>query len=151
MKGERKKKKKKKLRSKCETTIRVIGKRKQQKWKPNHRSRRSNDHVGARRRLQGQGKWTVDRIVVTNQRSLLPKLYNFYSTTLPLKSTWWVRSTFSSHCPLSSNQHHWLNSATATIYSSENLNVGSRTRGPEASSTNAFYQTEDRGIAPYCN
>ena len=34
---------------------------------------------------------------------------------MPLACTRWVRSTFSSHCLLSSNQCHWLTSATSII------------------------------------
>ena len=37
----------------------------------------------------------------------------------PLASTRRVRSTFSSHCPLSSNQRHWLTSSMSVIFSSE--------------------------------
>ena len=36
-------------------------------------------------------------------------------TGLPFSRTSWVWSTFSSHCPLSYNQRHWLTSATSTI------------------------------------
>ena len=35
---------------------------------------------------------------------------------LPLARTWWVRSTFSSHYPLSSYQRCWLTSATSIIF-----------------------------------
>ena len=34
-------------------------------------------------------------------------------------ATRWARSTFSSRCPLSSNQSHWLTSATSIIFSEE--------------------------------
>ena len=44
----------------------------------------------------------------------------FFCTGLPLARTRWVRTTFSSHCTLSSNQYSWLTSATAIIISSEN-------------------------------
>ena len=42
-----------------------------------------------------------------------------FCTSLPLASTTWVWSTFSSHCPFSSYLRHWLTSATSTIFSSE--------------------------------
>ena len=37
----------------------------------------------------------------------------------PKVGTRWIRSTFSSHCQLSSYQHRWLTSGTPIIYSSE--------------------------------
>ena len=40
----------------------------------------------------------------------------FFSTSLPLDCTWWVRSTFSSRCSVSSKQHCWLISATPTSF-----------------------------------
>ena len=43
----------------------------------------------------------------------------FCSAILPLVSTRWVQSTFSSLCPLSSKQRRWLTSVTSTIFSSE--------------------------------
>ena len=43
----------------------------------------------------------------------------FCRTGLPLARTRWAWSTFSSHCPLSSNQHRWLTWATSIIFSSE--------------------------------
>ena len=43
----------------------------------------------------------------------------FCSTSLSLASTKWVRSTFSSHCPLSSKPCHRLTPATSTIFSPE--------------------------------
>ena len=45
----------------------------------------------------------------------------FCSTNLPLASTRWVQLTFSSHCPLSSNQSRWL---TATTLISGTLGMG---------------------------
>ena len=39
-----------------------------------------------------------------------------FSTGLPLATTRWVRATFSSHCPLSSNQCCWLTSALSIIF-----------------------------------
>ena len=66
------------------------------------------------------------------------KYYNFFCiTSLPLAFTRWVQSTFSSHCPLSSKQRHWLTSAKVTIFSiekyqeSQELNLWQL--GPEAS------------------
>ena len=45
-------------------------------------------------------------------------------TSLLLASTKWVWSTFSSHCPLSSNRIGWLaSSATLVIFTSENVLV----------------------------
>ena len=38
------------------------------------------------------------------------------STCMPLARTKWFRSTFSSHCPLSSNQRRWLTSAIVIIF-----------------------------------
>ena len=43
----------------------------------------------------------------------------FCSTNLPLASTTWVWSIFSSHCPLSFKQCSWWSSATSTISSYE--------------------------------
>ena len=40
----------------------------------------------------------------------------FFSTSLPLVSTWWVWSTFTSQCPLSSNQLYWLTIVTLIIF-----------------------------------
>ena len=40
----------------------------------------------------------------------------FCSTGLPLARTRWVRLTFSSHGPLSSNQRHWFTSAKLIIF-----------------------------------
>ena len=40
----------------------------------------------------------------------------FCSTGLPLAKTRWIRSTFSIHCPLSSNQCHWLTLATLIMF-----------------------------------
>ena len=44
------------------------------------------------------------------------KHHIFCSTGLPPARTRWFRSRFSSHCPLSSNQRHWLASATSIIF-----------------------------------
>ena len=45
---------------------------------------------------------------------------NFFCRTgFPLARTRWVQSIFSSHCPLSSNQCHWLTSATLIIFPPE--------------------------------
>ena len=41
---------------------------------------------------------------------------SFYGTGLPLARTRWVRSTFSSHCPLSSNQRYCLTSVTLILF-----------------------------------
>ena len=56
---------------------------------------------------------------------------NFFCiTSFPLASTWWVRSTFSSHHPLSSKQRCWLTSAALTIYPLKCFwNTGNRTWG----------------------
>ena len=43
----------------------------------------------------------------------LDYVYLFCSTRLPLSSSWWVRSTFLNHCPLSSYQGHQLSSAAS--------------------------------------
>ena len=54
----------------------------------------------------------------------------FCSTGSPLASTRWVWLTFSSHCPLSSNQHRWLTSAASIIFPLKFLgNTGNRTPG----------------------
>ena len=59
------------------------------------------------------------------------------STSLPLASTKWTWSTFSSWCPLSPKQHRWLTYATSTIFCLKYLgecwesNLGQL--GPEAS------------------
>ena len=45
----------------------------------------------------------------------------FCSTSLPLPSTRWVRSTFSSHCSLFSKQRRWLTSPTLTMFSSKKI------------------------------
>ena len=45
----------------------------------------------------------------------------FCSTSLPLASTRWVHSTFSSHCLLCSKQHRWIISAATTNFSSKNF------------------------------
>ena len=45
--------------------------------------------------------------------------YFFVVLAYPKVGTRWIRSTFSSHCQLSSNQHRWLTSGTSIIYSSE--------------------------------
>ena len=42
--------------------------------------------------------------------------YFFGTTGLPPAWTRWVRSTFSSHCPHSSNQRRWLTSATWILF-----------------------------------
>ena len=43
-------------------------------------------------------------------------LHSFCRTSLPLASTGWAQSTFSSRCSLSSKQHHCLTSATPTMF-----------------------------------
>ena len=62
------------------------------------------------------------------------------NTRLPLASTGWVRSSFESHCSLSSKQRRWLTSATSTIFSSENflgtLGIKPGAAGLEASMIN---------------
>ena len=61
----------------------------------------------------------------------------FGITSLPLAFTRWVQSTFSSHCPLSSKQRHWLTSAKVTIFSFEKYHESQELNlwqlGPEAS------------------
>ena len=59
-------------------------------------------------------RWLLD----IGSRSFL-NLNIFFRTGLPLASSKWVRSTFSSHPPLSSKQHIWLATATYIIFSSE--------------------------------
>ena len=49
-------------------------------------------------------------------KTLFLSKFVFCRTGLPLARTRWVRSTFSSHCPLSSNQRRWLASATWIIF-----------------------------------
>ena len=58
------------------------------------------------------GRSTLPRAIVLNYFTCS----YFFSTCLPLAGTRWVRSSFSSHCPLSSNQRHWLTSATSIIF-----------------------------------
>ena len=54
----------------------------------------------------------------------------FCSTGLPLARTKWVWSTFSTPCPLSSNQGGWLTSATSIIFPMIFFgNVGNQTPG----------------------
>ena len=57
----------------------------------------------------------------------------FCSTSLPLARTRCVWSTFSSHCPLSSKQRHWLIFVTLIISPLKNLknfmNAGNQNRG----------------------
>ena len=45
-------------------------------------------------------------------RQVLQSFFCFLQQFLPLPSTKWVRSTFSSHCPLSSKQSSWSTTAT---------------------------------------
>ena len=69
---------------------------------------------------------------VPSRPSILVKVCSvFCSTGLPLASTRWVRSRFSSHCPLSSYQHRWLTLTMSIIFSSEIFlgNTGNWTRG----------------------
>ena len=54
----------------------------------------------------------------------------FCSTGLPLARTRWVRSTLSSHCPLTSDQVHWFTSATAIIFPLKKIvNAGIQSQG----------------------
>ena len=66
------------------------------------------------------------------------KLVNLLcSTGLQLACTRWVRSKFSSHCPLSSTQRSWSSWATSFIFSTEKnsgiLKIEPRQLDPEAS------------------
>ena len=56
-------------------------------------------------------------------------LHSFCRTSLPLPSTGWAQSTFSSRCSLSSKQHHCLTSATPTMFPKKIWNAGNRTQG----------------------
>ena len=71
------------------------------------------------------------------QNGRVRKYLNFCGTCLPLASTRWVWSTFSSHCPLSSYQRRWFTSAMAiffllkTFWERWKFNLGQL--GPESS------------------
>ena len=56
------------------------------------------------------------RFVRVRLRIVLKPVVIFCSTSLPLVSTKWFQSTFSSHCLLTSRQRHWLTSAMSIFF-----------------------------------
>ena len=69
--------------------------------------------------IPGSSNWIL-LSGLDNQMRLLLSLQNLYMffcrDGLPLARSRWVWSTFSSHCPLSSIQPHWLTSATSIFF-----------------------------------
>ena len=65
-------------------------------------------------------------------------LHSFCRTSLPLASTGWAQSTFSSRCSLSSKQHHCLTSATPTMFPKKYgvLGIEPRAAGSESKYAN---------------
>ena len=80
---------------------------------------------------------TFDSVFWTDRRSFIENFYSkffftllenkflFCSTGLPLANIIWVRSTFFSHCPISSNKRCWLTSATSGMLRIEPRAAGS--------------------------
>ena len=81
----------------------------------------SDPSFGSFRVLLKRVDISTSRWKVVDTVPILPSYQNIfsYSTSLPLASTRYVWSAFSSHCPLPSKQCHWLTWAISTIFFSE--------------------------------